>query len=102
MFGYFLNRNIPNRTVIPTKNLFYCSSLIIVSGLSFTAAIYVTSFPIVMMIKSCNVLSVLMVGIFCTRVSDQSQKLSAKKLISGAIITVGILMYDFGGDKKQT
>ena len=97
-----MNKNNPNKTSIPAKNLFYCSALILASGLSFTAAIYITSFPIVMMVKSCNVLSVLLVGIFCSRVKDKSQKLEKKKLITGIIITVGILLYNFAGDIKQT
>ncbi len=55
-----------------------------------------------MMIKSCNVLSVLLVGIFCSRVKDKTQKLGAKKLITGVFITMGILLYNFTGNKEQT
>ena len=56
----------------------------------------------VMMIKSCNILSVLLVGIFCSRVKDKAQKIGAKKLITGVFITIGILLYNFAGDKEQT
>ena len=101
IYGYFLNYNNPQKTEIPTKNLFYCGLLIMGSTITFTAAIYITSFPIVMMVKSCNVLSVLMVGIFCSRVKDKKQKLGPKKLISGFTITIGILLYNFAGDQQQ-
>lgn len=100
--GYFLNRSTEKRTEIPRKNLLYCALLITCSTFAFTQAIYYTSFPIVMMVKSCNVLSVLMVGIFCSRVKDKNQKLGPKKIISGLIITVGILSFNLAGDHEQT
>ena len=56
----------------------------------------------VMMVKSCNILSVLFVAIFCSRVRDKTQKIGKKKLITGLIITVGILLYNFAGNKEQT
>ena len=98
-YGYILNRNNTSRTIIPKKNLFFCSLFIVVSTLSFTSAIYITSYPMVTMIKSCNILSVLIVGVFCSRVKDSTQKIGAKKLITGVIITIGILLYNFGGNK---
>ena len=97
--GNLLNRNNTSRTVIPNKNLFLSALVSQGSALSFTAAIYITSFPIVMMIKSCNILSVLIVGVFCSRVKDSNQKIGAKKLITGVIITIGILLYNFAGSK---
>lgn len=97
-----MNRNNHERTVIPKQNLFFSAALVLGSGVSLTAAIYITDYPMVMMVKSCNILSVLLVGIFCSRVKDKNQKLGKKKLITGVFITVGILLYNFMGNKKQT
>jgi hypothetical protein len=52
-----------------------------------------TSFPIVMMVKSCNILSVVLVGILCSRVTDKKLKLGPKKLVVGLIVTAGIIIF---------
>jgi len=64
-----------------------------ISTLTYTYAIYMTSFPIVMMVKSCNILSVVLVGILCSRVKDKKLKLGPKKLIVGLIVTAGIIIF---------
>lgn len=78
-----------------------CGGLIFVSSFAFTEAIYVTNYPIVMMFKSCNVLSVITVGIFCSRVKEKKNRLSNKKLISGFVITIGILIYNLCGPQEH-
>ena len=54
-----------------------------------------------MMFKSCNVLSVIFVGIFCSRVKDKKQKLGSKKLISGFIIASGIIIFNLCGTTEH-
>lgn len=66
-----------------------------------TRAIYVTNYPLVTLFKSCNLLSVLAVGLLCSRVKEKSQKLGKKNLIAGFIITIGVLLYHFGANKSH-
>jgi hypothetical protein len=61
-----------------------------------TRAIYLTNYPLVTLFKSCNLLSVLVVGLFCSRVKEKSQKLERKNLIAGVIITMGVVLYHVG------
>jgi hypothetical protein len=64
-------------------------------------AIYLTNFPIVMLVKSCNIVSVVLVGVFCSRVKDKSLSLGPKKIIIACLISSGIILYNFGGDSKH-
>lgn len=86
---------------MPEGNLFACSLLIVVSSLSFTKAIYLTSFPIVMMFKSCNILSIISVSVFCSRVMEKTQRLQKKDIVTGAIVTLGILLFYLGGNESH-
>lgn len=58
-------------------------------------------------VKSCNLLSVILVGIFCSRVSDKKLKLSSKKIITGVVVSLGILLFKYfdpevkSGDEKK-
>ena len=45
------------------------------------------------MFKSCNILSVILVGVLCSRVKDKKLKLGMKKIIVGIIVTAGIIMF---------
>ena len=74
-----------------------------------TEAIYLVSFPLTIMIKSCNILSVILVGVMCSRVIDRSLKLGKTKIIVAIVASIGILMFrffdpevDFTGDGKKT
>ena len=64
-------------------------------------AVYFTSFPIVMLIKSCNIVSVVVVGVFCSRVRDKSLALGPKKILVASLISLGIILYNFGGDTRH-
>lgn len=65
-------------------------------------AIMYTSFPVVVMFESCNVLSVVLVGVFCTRIVDNSLKLSRKKIVVAAVVTCGILLFEFSDSESKT
>ena len=47
------------------------------------------------MFESCSIVPVVLVGVFCSRVKDQKLKLGPKKIIVTAIITFGILLFEF-------
>lgn len=53
------------------------------------------SFPAVVMVKSCSLLSVILVGIFCSRVKDKDLKLGMNKLLIGVVVTFGIILFNF-------
>ncbi len=86
---------------MPVANIIACAIVVIVSTHTYILAIYITNFPIVMMVKSCNIISVVFVGIFCSRVRDKGLKLGKTKMIVAIFITIGILMYNLGGDNKH-
>lgn len=54
-----------------------------------------------MTIKSCNLLSVLLVAIMCSGVKEKNLKLGPKKLIVGLVITVGVLLFSFFDPEKK-
>jgi len=95
------------KTKIPVKNSIYCAFFVLLGGLTFNLAIKWTSYPIVATVKSCNLLSVILVGIFCSRVTDKKLKLSSQKIIIGIIVSLGILLFRFfdpevkQGDEKK-
>lgn len=81
------------RVVIPGKKAVLCAITVIISTLTYTYAIYLTNYPIVMMFKSCNILSVILVGVLCSRVTDKKLKLGVKKIAIGMLITLGIVLF---------
>lgn len=102
LFGYILNSFMYKKhTYIPASNLIACACIVNLSTLTYSIAIYITNFPIVMMVKSCNIVSVVMVGVCCSGVRDKSLQLGAKKIIVASFITAGILLYNFGGDAEN-
>ncbi len=53
------------------------------------------SFPLTIMVKSCNILSVILVGVLCSRVTDKKLKLGKKKIIIAIVVSIGIVMFRF-------
>ncbi len=47
------------------------------------------------MVKSCSLLSVILVGVFCSRVRDKKLKLGTNKVIIGILACLGILVFNF-------
>jgi hypothetical protein len=56
-------------------------------------AIIFVSYPIVIMFKSCNILVVILIGVFCSRVKNKNLKLTGNKLIGALIVSIGIVMF---------
>lgn len=102
ILGFIVNTFFyKEHTKMPVSNLIACAIVVIVSTHTYILAIYITNFPIVMMVKSCNIISVVFVGIFCSRVRDKGLQLGRTKMIVAIFITIGIIMYNFGGDVKH-
>lgn len=77
-FGLVYNRAFlpsQNQSKIPAKNSIICAFFIFLSSLTNNYAIIMVSYPIVVMFKSCNILSVILVGVICSRVKSKSLKL---------------------------
>lgn len=86
---------------MPPPNLIACATMVCISTHTYMLAIYLTNFPIVMLVKSCNIVSVVIVGVFCSRVRDKSLALGPKKIFVAAMVSISIILYNFGGDQKQ-
>lgn len=63
------------------------------STVSYTYAIKYTNFPVVMMVRSCNILSVVLVGVLFTGVKDTALKLGKRKVIVAALATAGMIIF---------
>ena len=97
-FGTLYNKHkIPSekKTYIPAKNSMLCAFFVLLGGVTFNYAIKWTSYPIVITAKSCNILSVILVGTLCSRVTDKKLKLSPSKIITGIVVSIGILLFKF-------
>lgn len=102
IFGWIVNNLFyKEHTRMPASNLVACAIMVCISTHTYMLAIYLTSFPIVMLVKSCNIVSVVLVGVFCSRVRDKSLSLGPKKIVVAAAVSIGIIMYNFGGDQKH-
>ena len=86
---------------MPSANLIACAVVVCISTHTYALAIYITNFPIVMMVKSCNIVSVVLVGVFCSRVRDKALHLGPKKILVAALISTGILLFNFGGNQTH-
>jgi len=78
---------------IPNKKSAICGLTITIAILTYLYVIQYTNYPVVMMVKSCNLLSVLLVGVFCSKVRDKQLKLGTKKLLVGVAITLAIVVF---------
>ena len=66
-----------------------------VCGLTYNEAVIYASFPAVVMAKSCSLLSVIVVAVFCSRVKEKSLKLNSDKIFIGLLATIGIIFFNF-------
>jgi hypothetical protein len=62
---------------------------------TYNQAVIYASFPAVVMAKSCSLLSVIIIGVFFSRVKDSKLKLTHKKLAIGIVATIGIILFNF-------
>lgn len=62
---------VTDPVAIPHLNAFRCGLCVFVSTITFNYAVVITNYPVVMAFKSCNIMSVLLVAILCTRVRNK-------------------------------
>ena len=72
---------------------------------TYNKAIQAASFPAVVMVKSCSMLSVILVALFCSRVQGNSLRLPMNKLWIGVLVSLGIFLFNYfkgddGGNNK--
>ncbi len=89
------------RVIIPNKNSASCAFLALLGGITFNYAILWTNYPVVVTVKSCNLLSVILVGALCSRVTDSKVKLSTKKILIGVIASIGIVLFTYFDPEKK-
>lgn len=80
---------------VPWSKALLCGLVVNFNMWTNNKAVVLASFPAVIMVKSCGLLSVILVGVFCSRVKDKNLKLTPDKLVIGAVVTVGILMFNY-------
>jgi hypothetical protein len=81
--------------VLPWRKCLPASGIINLNMFTYNQAVVSASFPAVLMAKSCSLLSVIIVGVFFSRVKDKKLKLTYKKLGIGVIATFGIILFNF-------
>ena len=78
---------------MPWRHGFKCGFAVVLITICYSYAIKITNFPVVMMIRSCSLLSVVLYGVLFTGVSDTSLKLGYRKIIVAAIVTLGMIVF---------
>ncbi len=81
------------RVKIPAKNSGAAGFMIWLSSIAQTESMYLVSYPLIIMAKSCSLISVILVGLCCSRVRTKELKLSSQKIIIATIVTIGIIMF---------
>ena len=84
-----------DRKEIPFKNAMICGVMVNFNMYTYNQAVIRASFPAVVMVKSCSLLSVIIVGVFCSRVTDKSLKLKSNKIVIGIMACTGIFIFNF-------
>jgi UDP-galactose transporter B1 len=80
---------------IPAKKSIVCSAVINLNMWTYNKAVITASFPAVVMVKSCSLLSVILIAIFCSRVKDKTLKLGTSKIWIGILVTIGIILFNY-------
>lgn len=78
---------------MPLKNNLLCAFTTFVSSLTNNYAMIYVSYPIIMMFKSCNILSVILIALLCSRVKEKKLQLGGKKLIVALLVSLGIILF---------
>ena len=63
------------------------------SSISYNYAIALTNFPVVMMIRSCGILPVVLVGVLFTGVKDTRLKLGPTKIFIALMASLGMVLF---------
>ena len=79
--------------VVPDRQSIKCGAAVVSNTIAYSYAIHFTNFPVVMMVRSCNLLSVTLVTVLFTGVKDTSLKLGYQKIAVALIVTIGIIIF---------
>jgi len=96
LFGLALNLFYYPRQdcfVIPWTHGMKCGSAVVISTIAYTYAIHLTNYPVVMMIRSCNILSVALVGVLFSGVKDTALKLGNNRIVVAVLVTLGMIVF---------
>ena len=81
------------RKCIPWYKGIKCGIAVCTSNLAYNHAIVLTNFPVVMMVRSCGILSVVLVGVLFTGVKDTRLKLGSRKIFIAAFAVLGMIIF---------
>ena len=101
LMGFLYNRNLEDRTTIPQAKSAVAGACVFTSTVTYTFAVAKTSFPIIMAVKACSLLSVLLVAIMCTKVKEKNLNLGPKKIITGLVATFGVFLFSYFNPEKN-
>lgn len=88
--------------VVPNRQSIKCGAAVVSNTIAYSYAIHFTNFPVVMMVRSCNLLSVTLVAVLFTGVKDTSLKLGYQKIAVALIVTIGIIIFKvFDPNEKE-
>lgn len=79
--------------VIDKINSIKCALIMTLSVVSFMEALYLVSYPFIMMAKSVSVLQVVLIGVFCLKIQEHSDNLGKGKIINAFLVTLGIVLF---------
>ena len=79
---------------IPNKKIIICGLIVVTTNVAYNLAIMSASYPAIVMVKSCSLLSVIVVGVCCSGVKEKRLKLTKIKLLIGIVATFGILLFN--------
>jgi hypothetical protein len=75
------------------KNSFKVGFLLYISKITQVIAIPIVGYPFVIMTKSCNLLNVIIIGVYFSKLKNKELKLGSEKLKLALIVTGGILIF---------
>ena len=67
--------------------------MLYISKITQVIAIPLVGYPFVIMTKSCNLLNVIIIGVYFSKVKGKKLKLGSEKLKLGLIVTGGIVIF---------
>ena len=87
---------------MPINHGIKCAGANFAYTIFYLYAIKLINYPVVMMIRSCSLLSVVLVGVLFSGVTDTSLKLGGKKIIIALIATFGIVIFKVYDPNQRT
>jgi hypothetical protein len=83
------------RVNIPIKSTSTIGLVNYLEIIAQTQAMYMVSYPLIVMAKSGAIINVILVSVLCSRVKNQQNKLGCQQIIIAVIVTLGILIFRF-------